>query len=257
MDIKKIYIIASYTLKEILKSKILVNILFLGAALLLVTFIAYNFTYGAAGRVALDFGLGTLSISSVAISIFIGSGLLSKEIESRTVYMIISRPVSRASFILGKIIGLSAVVVINISILSALTLLIYFLSGGEFQSLILWAIFFTMLEAILVLLVVNLLSLVTSQTLAVIITIVVYIIGHAINETILTTTVQANPLLSSFIELTKFILPSFYKLNLKDFVLYKQSLPISYLMGSVAYAFTYAMALISLSIFTFNKKNLD
>ena len=91
----KSLIVAYYTFKEILKSKILLNVFFVGLGLMLVTYVATEFTFGVPERVAVDFGLGMLSLSSLAISLFLGVGLLSKEIESRTVYMIISRPVPR------------------------------------------------------------------------------------------------------------------------------------------------------------------
>ena len=87
--LRKIAIVAAYTFRE--------------------TYVATEFTYGVPERVALDFGLGMLSLSSLSISLFLGVSLLSKEIESRTVYMVISRPVPRFAFIIGKILGLSGI----------------------------------------------------------------------------------------------------------------------------------------------------
>jgi ABC-type transport system involved in multi-copper enzyme maturation permease subunit len=256
-DLKKINIIAYYTFREIVKSKILLNVLFLGIALLTVTFVAFNFTYGDPARVALDFGLGTLTLSSVGIAIFIGVGLLSKEIDSRTVYMIISRPVKRFQFILGKIIGLGLVLILNISLLSLLTLTCYFAIGGEFYPIILWSILFIMLESILVLLVVSFLSLVTSPTLSVLFTIILYISGHSISSAKLTTFASNSKIFSSVLELYQFVLPAFYKLNIKEFVIYKQSLPIEFIIKTAAYGFIYSIFLIFLSIIIFEKKNLD
>ena len=128
-ELSKISTIAKYTFREIIKSKILVNVLILGIVLLGATYVAFSFTYGEPARVALDFGLGMLTLSSVGIAIFIGVGLLSKEIESRTVYMIISRPVPRYAFITGKLLGLAGVLILNILLLTALTLSLYFLTG--------------------------------------------------------------------------------------------------------------------------------
>ena len=136
-ELKNIKTIASYTFQEVLKSKVLYNIMFLGIGLLIVTYVAQQFTYGAPSRVALDFGVGALSLSSVGIAIFMGVGLLSREIENRTVYMIVSRPVKRSSFVLGRILGLNMILVLNILILSILTLLVYFLTGGSMNPL--WA----------------------------------------------------------------------------------------------------------------------
>src|SRR5690606_33901991 len=148
-----------------LKSKILLNVGFLGLGLLIVTYVASQFTYGTPTKVALDFGLGALSLSSVGIAIFFGANLLAKEIDQRTIHMIISRPVPRYAFIVGKLLGLCIVLAINVLLLSVLTISIYFLAGGHYDSLLSWSIIFTFLEAMLVLFVVILLSLITSQTL--------------------------------------------------------------------------------------------
>ena len=115
MNIDKIKIIAFYTFKEIFKSKILLNVFFAGLGLMVLTYVATEFTYGVPQRVSLDIGLGMLSISSLAISLFLGVGLLSKEIDSRTVYMVIARPVHRSSFIVGKLIGLMGIQALNVA----------------------------------------------------------------------------------------------------------------------------------------------
>lgn len=253
----KIFTIAKFTFKEVVKSKILLNTAFLGLGLLIVSYIAYSFTYGEPSRVALDFGLGTLSLSSVGIAIFIGVGLLSKEIESRTVYMIVSRPVPRFAFIVGKVLGLSGVLVINILILSSLTLLTYFSIGGEYNNLIFWCIWNTILESVLVLLLVGCFSLVTSQTLSVLYTITLYILGHAVAGALETQFVLKRQVLYSFLELYHFIFPAFYKLNVKDFVLYKNDLDLSYLLQTSSYAGIYSLFLVFLAILIFEKKNLD
>src|SRR4051812_38418902 len=121
-NVIKISTVAKYTFKEILKSKILYSTLIIGLCMIVVTVVAAEFTYGVPERVALDFGLGMLSLSSLGIALFMGASLLSKEIESRTVYMVISRPIPRWCFIMGKVMGLMAVLTVNILILSLMTL---------------------------------------------------------------------------------------------------------------------------------------
>jgi ABC-type transport system involved in multi-copper enzyme maturation permease subunit len=255
--LKKIYIIAYYTAREIIKSRILLNVLFLGLVLMLITYIAFNFTYGEASRVALDFGLGTLSLSSVGMAIFIGVGLLSKEIENRTVYMIISRPVPRWNFILGKITGLVFVLILNIVLLSILTLILYFVTGGEFHSLIAWSILFTCLESIIVLLIVSVLTLLTTPTMSVLISLMLYVSGHAISETKLTLMAKNVPGVMEVLNFYHFVLPGFYKLNIKDYIVYKQELSLSYLMSATGYGIIYSLFLIMAAIVLFEKRNLD
>jgi len=255
--LNKIYTIAFYTSKEVIKSKVLLNTLILGFGLLVVTFIAYSFTYGEPSRVALDFGLGTLSLSSVAIAIFMGVGLLSDEIQNRTVYIIISRPVPRYGFILGRLIGLSCVLVINILILSLITLPLYFFIGGVYESLILWTILYIVIESILMLIIVSFFSLLTTKVLSVILSIVVYIVGHAIDGAKILNFVAERPILEKVLDFYHYVLPGFYKLNLKDHLLYKQNISIDYLTSNLMYGVIYGAALTMMSIFIFSKKNLD
>lgn len=257
MILEKIFTIAFYTFRDILKSKVLVSVLFAGLGLMLVTYVATEFTYGVPERVALDFGLGTLSISSLAISLFLGVTLLSKEIDSRTVYMIISRPVPRYAFILGKIIGLLGIQLLNVLLLSLMTLICVLLLGGEINSILYWAIAFTFLESVVLLLVVIFISLIANNILATILSLVILILGHAIKETQGISFVQHHPAFKLILKCYQFVLPAFYKLNLKDFVIYNKSLELSYLLPSMGYGIIYSGFILILIVIVFNRKNLD
>lgn len=257
MNWQKIIIIASYTFKEILKSKILLNVFFIGIGLMVVTYVATEFTYGVPERVALDFGLGMLSLSSLAISLFMGVNLLSKEIESRTVYMIISRPVPRYAFIMGKILGLMGIQFFNILILGTLTLMATVLMGGKIDPLTFWSIGFTFLESLMLLLLVVFVSLFANTILTVILSLVVLLLGHSIRDTQQIQFVQNTPFLSYALDLYQFFLPAFYKLNLKDFVIYNKTLELSYLLQNLCYGLLYSTFLLLMIVFVFNRKNLD
>lgn len=256
-EIKNIKVIASYTFQEVLKSKVLYNIMFLGLGLLIVTYVAQQFTYGAPSRVALDFGVGALSLSSVGIAIFMGVGLISKEIENRTVYMIVSRPVKRSSFVLGRILGLNLILILNIFILSLLTLMVYFFTGGAFQPLILWTLLFIIIESTIVLLMVSLLSLMTSATLSVIVSIVLFFTGHGISEAQLTTFAQNRPGLKWILEAYHYVLPAFGKINTRDLLTYSQSVDSEYLFSALSYSIVYSSFLVLVTITIFEYKNLD
>lgn len=257
MILQKIRTIAYYTFRELYKSKILLNVFFVGLGLMVVTYVATEFTYGVPERVALDFGLGMLSISTIAISLFLGVGLLSKEIESRTVYMIISRPVPRYAFILGKILGLLGIQFINVLILSLMTICSCLLLGGNIDLLLIWAILFTFVESILLLLVVILTSLLANNILSVLFSLILLLLGHSIKETQGIAFVQGSPALKGLLDFYHFALPAFHKLNLKDFVIYDKSLPLSYLVPSLTYGLIYSGAVLLFIIVIFNRKNID
>ncbi|MBF0299300.1 MAG: ABC transporter permease [Oligoflexia bacterium] len=253
----KCYVVFKYTFFEIIKSKVLMNVFLLGLGLLLICYIAYSFTYGVPERVVLDVGLGMLSLSSVGMAIFFGVGLISKEIENRTIYMILSRPISRKAFLLGRIMGMVGVLILNILILSVLTLVLYVFLGGSIQSLILISIFFSIIEAIIVLLIVVFFSLITNPTLSVIYTVVVYIIGHSISDTMINGFAKKSVIISSILNVYSVIFPNFNKLNLKDLILYKQYLPFTTFCGITTYGLVYMLFLIFITSIIFERKNLD
>lgn len=257
MNASKISIIAFYTFREILKSKILINVFLIGLGLVGFVFVATEFTYGVPEKVALDFGLGMLSFSSLGIALFMGATLLPKEVDSRTVYMVISRPVPRFAFILGKILGLFAVLSLNIFLLSSMTLLVTYFLGGSINGLILWSILFNIIECLLLLLVTVFFSLFSNNILSSLMAFVLLIMGHAIQESQSIGFVVSRPMLGSLLKFYHLVLPGFYKLNLKDFVLYRQSLEPNYLIGNLAYGVYYSLFVLLLIIIFFNRKNLD
>lgn len=255
--LEKVLTISKYTFKEILKSRILYSTFITGLALVLITFVATEFTYGVPDKVALDFGLGMLSLSSLGISIFMGATLLSKEIDSRTVYMVISRPVPRYAFIIGKIMGLMCVLMVNIAILSSMTLACVALLGGKISGIILISILFNVLESLLLLLVVVFFSLFANPILSSIISIILLVLGHGIQETQMTSFVQLRPQIKAVLEFYHLVLPGFYKLNLKDFVTYNQEISTQYLTSAATYGLMYSLFMLLMIIFLFERRNLD
>ncbi len=254
---KNIISVTKFTFLEVYRSRLMVSLIFLALGLVLVSFVASEFAYGAPAKVALDVGLGIMSISNLIISIFIGSTLLSKEIEQRTLYMVLSKPISRSAFLLGKILGLSAVLLINTIVLGAMSIFLFIYYGGNYQTLFAWAIYFSFLEAFTVLSFAVFFSLLTNTTLSVIFTITVFIAGHAINETSKILFVKLSESLEFTMKLISFVVPNFYRLNLKDFVLYQQTIAANYLMMTQLYIACYLFALLSAVLIIFKNKNLD
>ena len=249
--------VTKFTFIEVYRSKLMISLLFLALGLLGVSYVASEFAYGAPAKVALDVGLGIMSISNLIISIFIGANLINKEIEQRTLYMILSRPISRSSFLFGKILGLSSILLMNSIFLGALSVLLYKLFGGEISSLMGWTIVFSFFESFTVLIFAVFFSLITNTTLSVIYTIAIFIVGHALNETSKLIFVKMSDFFELLINVAFLIVPNFYKLNLKDFVLYQQSISNEYLLGTSLYLILYLTALITTVLVIFKNKNLD
>jgi ABC-type transport system involved in multi-copper enzyme maturation permease subunit len=256
-NIKKLLIIARYTFIEIYKSKIMINVLILGGVIAVLSYVAAEFTYGVPGRVALDVGLGLMTISSVGIATFIGATLISKEVDQRTIYMTLSRPVTRSTFLMGRLLGLKLILLLNVILLSAFSGGCALLFGAEVGAPFLWTSFFVFLESLLVLLVVTFFSMFTNTIISVLFSLTTYIAGHAVGVTLNYETVKLNNTFSTILRGLDALLPSFGKLNIKKNLLYEQFAANDYLWGTTFYVGIYALALLILISLIFNKKNLD
>lgn len=122
--------VASVSFREILREKILYNILVIAVLLLGLGFLASRMTFVRPDRVILDFGISAVGLSLVAIAALIGASLLNREVERRTIFLALSRPISRYQFVAGKYVGLLGVLVLNWSLVSLAFLGILYFSGG-------------------------------------------------------------------------------------------------------------------------------
>ena len=157
----------------------------------------------------------------------------------------------------GRIFGMSALLVINVLILGVMTTVMYFILGGSFDVLILWSILFSLLEAVVMLNVVVLFSMVTTTTLSVIFSLLILILGHNISNSLELNAVKSSPILETVIKVYSYIFPDLSRLNIKDFILYENSLSVLYLCKMTIYGFFYSIILLCISSVIFSQKDLE
>lgn len=256
IQIEKISTIFKYTFLDLYKSRILLNCFFLGVMLLVATILASEFTYGTPSKVAIDFGLGVASLSTVVIAVFMGVTLIAREIENRTVYIILSRNITRTEFILGKVLGLVGILLLNILILFSLTSLFFIYLGGSFDSVIVFAVLFSAIEAITCLLIVVFFSLLTNPVLSVIFTSAIYVLSYTIPYAVRFSKIHY-PLLSKSLEFIQIFFPSFSNFNIKPHVIFKEFLSLEFLTKNLTVGSAYILGILILITYIFNRKNLD
>ncbi len=254
---KNIFLIARFTLLDVLKSKILYGVSLMGLGVLLSSALVSTFAFGNPKKVALDLGLGLMAMSLLGIALFMGVNLISKEIRERTIYLTLARGVSRTSFLVGKILGLSAVLFLNTLILSAFVISLYLYNGGILNHLFFMSILLTYLSSLILLNLVSFFSLITNIPLSIVYSLIVFATGSILNETSLLLYVNQRPLIHEVIKIIGWILPNFGALNIRDFVLYQNDLSFNFLLGSTAYGIIYAFVLLGLSCYILTQKDLD
>lgn len=259
----RIMSIAINTFKEAIRDKILYNLLFfallmIGASLLLATL-----TVGEQSKIIIDIGLASINIFGVLIAVFLGIGLISKEIEKRTIYNIIAKPMPRYQFLIGKYVGLLLTIVVNTAIMGAglyLVLMINELRWGNGISnvnLDIWKAIYLILIEFMVITAIALLfsTFSSSSTLSAIFTIAAYIIGHLTEDLKLIGDKLHSSLGKVTIDFFYYFLPDLDNFNVKGRIVHGLEVPLPYLSLVTGYGLFYITTLIVLSAIIFQRRD--
>jgi ABC-type transport system involved in multi-copper enzyme maturation permease subunit len=178
---RRVVAIARNAFLEAVRDRVLYNLVLFVLLLIAGAIFLGELSAGQERKIIVDLGLSTMLLFGVFISIFVGVGLVYKEIERRTVYAILSKPVSRGEFLLGKYLGLCLTLLVNVVVMGAgvSLALLYARRGGDSLALTIWpAIFLIYLELMILTGVALLFSSFSSPALSALLTFLVFIIGH-------------------------------------------------------------------------------
>lgn len=170
--------IAINTFREIVRNKFFSLILFFGVVFLCISLALRTLALGEIERMLYDFGLSFIEITGVLVVLFLGGGMLTREIEGRTIYLLLSKPISRRSILLGKFVGFSFILALIISLLSLLLLFLLWWSDVTLDTLLPIALLGIYLKLLILLSVILFFSTVASPILSMFVTIAFYFIGH-------------------------------------------------------------------------------
>ena len=108
ISFQRVTAIATNTLREAIRNKVLYVLLFFALLLISTGVLLSTLSYVERDRILQDVGLAAIRLFGAAMAIFLGVGLIHKEVDRRTIYTVLSKPLSRAEFLLGKYLGLVA-----------------------------------------------------------------------------------------------------------------------------------------------------
>ena len=173
-----ICVIALNTFRECLRDKILYNLLLFAGMLIGLSVLLADLSITEHHKIIADMGLAAINVIGVIIAIFVGISLVNKEIERRTVYTIMARPISRTAFILGKYAGLALTLFVNVLIMLAVFLLTLWFYNVPIGPAIFQAVGLIFVELLVVMAVALFFSTFSSSTLSAILTLGIYVLGH-------------------------------------------------------------------------------
>ena len=124
--------IARNSFREAVRDRVLYNLILFVLLLIAGAIFLGELSAGQEAKIIVDLGLSTMVLFGVFIAIFVGVGLVSKEIERRTIYAIFAKPVGRGEFLVGKYAGLCLTLAVNVAVMGAgVALALVFVKGGS------------------------------------------------------------------------------------------------------------------------------
>jgi ABC-type transport system involved in multi-copper enzyme maturation permease subunit len=254
----RIAYIASNTFREAVRDRVLYNLIAFALLLSGAAIFVGQISIDIERLVVVNLGLTAVSLFGVVIAIFIGIGLVSKEIEKRTLYTVLSRPVRRWEFIVGKFFGLAGTLVVNtffmgIGVFGALLYVAHKFTRPDAQILV--ALYFIVLEFLIICSLALLFSSFSSPLLSAVFAFSLFVIGSFADD------------LRGFAGLTHgfmrwfatgaaYLVPNFSALNVISAVAHQQGPGETLILQNTVYALFYTTMALSGAVLIFERRNL-
>ena len=232
----KIWAIALNTFREAVRDKILYTLLFFAVLMIGGSVLVADLTVGEYGRIIRDLGLASISLFGLMIAVFVGIGLVYKEIERKTIYTIASKPVPRWQFVLGKYAGLIITLATEVALMSVAFLITLGLTETSFapasMAAAVWLIF---VELLVVTAVAILFGCFSTPTLSALFTIGVTVVGRLTPELKLIAEGSQAPLVQWFGRVGYRVLPDLGTFNLRGPAALGTPVDIEYVLYATSY----------------------
>ena len=248
-------VIALNTFRESLRDKILYNLLLFAGMLIGLSVLLADLTIMEHHKIVADMGLAAINLTGVIISIFVGISLVNKEIDRRTVYTIMARPISRTSFILGKYAGLALTLFVNVAIMLAVFLMTLWFYRVPVGLAIFQAVGLIFVELLVVTAIALFFSTFSSSTLSATLTLGIYVIGHLTTDLKSVAGKSGNETASAVMNGLYYLCPNLESLNIKGQAAVGIPVGPDYLVLASLYGLAYAAVLVTGACFVFQRRD--
>jgi len=248
--------IAQNTFREAVRDRVLYVLLFFAAVAILGSKALGWISIGQDIKIVKSISLSSVSIFGVLIAIFVGTNLIYKEIDKRTVYTILCCPIHRWEFIAGKYLGLSMLLGLVCAVMAIVASLYVLTLGGTVDSAFIFAVVLIYAQLLLITAFATLLSSVTSPILGAIIVFSVYVLGNATEILVNLPPQLSGTSAQAALQWLYYVVPNLSNFNIQ--VLAANEVPVraAYVGWAVLYAAVYTTFLLVLAAFAFEDKDV-
>ncbi len=255
MNVSRIFVIATNVFWEVIRDRVLYLIGLFALFMLAASQLLPQVAASTENKMLLDVGMAAISVIGLVVAIFVGTGLVNKEIEKRTVLVLLSKPISRVEFIVGKHLGLTGVLAVLVAAMTAIYFLLLIVLKVPYPigSLTI-SLSYLFLELSLLTAVAILFGVATSSLLATLLTFAIFLMGHLSPDLVALGKLSKNPGLQRATDAMYLILPDLSRLDLKNQAVYG-ILPDPFtLLGSFSYSILYIVILLTIAVMIFARR---
>jgi ABC-type transport system involved in multi-copper enzyme maturation permease subunit len=266
--VRTVGLVALNAFRESVRDKVLYNLVLFAMLLIGASFLIGQLTAGQDIKIIKDLGLAATSIFGLFMAIFIGIGLVSKEVERRSIYSLLAKPIRRYQVVLGKYAGLLLTLAVNLSIMSialyALLAYMAWILGPEaakspeapaLDPRLLHAIVLTFVELAVVTAIALFFSTFSTPMLSAALTFGLVIAGRFSGDLRNFNQVVESPAAARLAEGLYWILPNLASFDVRTQVVHGQAVPGGYMMLTIAYGLLYIAALLVPATLVFSRRD--
>ena len=260
--------IALSVFRESVRDKVLYNLVLFAVLLTASSYLIGQLTAGQDVKIIKDLGLSATSIFGLFIAVFIGIGLVSKEVERRSIYSLLSKPITRAQLVFGKYCGLVLTLAVNIAVMAlSLYVVLAFMSWGVspatqqlwdapgLDPALLKAVAMIFVELTLVTALALFFSTFSSPMLSAALTFGLYIAGHFSGDLRNFQQVVDSRAAAAVARSLYWVLPNLAQFDVKSDVVHGVRVPLGYMAMAGGYAALYIAILLAISALVFSRRD--
>ena len=266
---RSIAIVAGGVFRDSIRERVAYGLVFFALMLMAASFLLAQLTAGQDVKIIKDLGLAASSAIGLFIAVFFGIGLVTKEVERRSIYSLLSKPLTRSQFIVGKYVGLATTLLINLAVMAvALYLVLAYLDAtttGRAKEAwdapaidphMLKAFGLIGVELLVITAVAMFLSTFSSPILSVALTVAVYIIGHFGDDLKNLDNVVESQVVANIGRAVYYVMPNLARLDVKSAVVHAQPVSAEHIVFATLSAAFYIGVLLVGSTIIFSRRDL-
>ena len=255
-SLSRLATVAANTFRETVRERVLYNLVFFAILMILSGLLLGQLSIRQDEKILKDVGLAAMDLFGTLIAVFIGVGLVSKEIERRSLYPLLAKPLSRTEFFLGKFGGLVFTLLLNLAVMTGGLYATLLATGRPADPVLLQAVYAIFLGLVLVVAFALLFSTVTSSVLASVFTVGVILAGRY--SDVIRNMHEVLPGVPSWlVDLLSAVIPNFQNFDFKSRVAYGDAVPGTVLAWVTVYALAYTAIVLGLGLASFRSRDFQ